>query len=65
MNEKQAKRLRRAQRRYIVENKHMMNSGPSAERAAELLSTVVADSWPLLNHKQRGRVMGRIQARGL
>jgi len=34
LNEKQAKRLRRAQRRYIAEHKQSMDKGPTAERAA-------------------------------
>ncbi len=65
MSERQAKRMRVAVRRYIAAHKQELSKGPTAERAAELLSAVVVDSWPLLNHKQRGRVMGRIQARGL
>ena len=65
MNERQAKRLRRAQRRYIDENQHRMEPGPTAARVAGFLRDVVVSNWHRLNHKQRGRVMGRILERGL
>lgn len=57
MNEKQAKRLRRACKAYIREKQPGLEKGPRAEEAADRICAVVRRLWPRLTHRERGQVM--------
>lgn len=54
MNERQAKRLRKAQRAYVLEKKPGLEKGPRAVEAAHRLAGIVRRLWCGFTHKQRG-----------
>src|SRR4029077_1164471 len=56
VNERQAKRVRRAMRAFIETDRKSMHPGPKADEAARTFGKQLAIMWPSLNHKQRGRV---------
>lgn len=56
MNQKQAKRLRRAQRQYVKLHKPALDNGPMAAVVAFKAAAVVETVWPNLNHKGRGQL---------
>lgn len=56
MSERQAKRLRRAQRAYIHHNKPSLAKGVAAYVAAFERGAIVRQLWPRLNHRGRGVV---------
>lgn len=63
MNEKQSKRLRRAQRAYVVEKRQGMEPGPRASEAAQQIVGIIRTLWARLpGHRARGRVGGRLAA---
>lgn len=64
MSERQAKRLRRAQRAYIRTNKTSLDRGPKAHEAADARAAIVRQLWPRLNHRMRG-VVGGLLAGGI
>jgi hypothetical protein len=59
MNEKQAKRLRRAARLWTAIAKKELTKGPSAEVVAKKFVTNIRSGWWRLTHRGRGRV-GRL-----
>jgi hypothetical protein len=57
MSERQAKRLRRAQRAYIQKHTTSLENGPRASVTAAKLGDMLRDVWPhLVSHRARGRV---------
>lgn len=56
MNEKQAKRIRRAMYAFVETDRTSMHPGPKAAEAAGTFAKQLHMMWPALNHKQRGRV---------
>lgn len=57
MNEKQAKRIRRAARAFIeIERKSLESRVATASQQADVFVEQLHMMWPSLNHKQRGAV---------
>ena len=63
MNEKQAKRIRRAMRAYVLEERPNMTRGPRAAEAARQLTSILHACWPrLTSHRARGRIGAMLRA---
>lgn len=65
MNEKQAKRLRFAEREYVRQTKKELSKGPAAADFARQLANDVNRRFSYLNHRERGKLMQRIMMHGL
>lgn len=65
MSERQAKRLRRAQRAYIRANKTSLAKGAPVHEAADARAAIVRQLWPRLNHRMRGAVAAYFTGRPL
>lgn len=55
MNEKQAKRLRRAQRAYVIEKLPGLEKVPRALEAGRRLAAMFRKLWSRCDHRARGR----------
>lgn len=61
MSERQAKRLRRAQRAYIQKHATSLAAGPRASVQAQAYVDILREVWPrIVSHRARGRVSARL-----
>lgn len=65
MSERQAKRLRRAERAYIRDNIHRLDNGPKAHDAAAYRASMIRAGWPRLSHADRGQISHHLAAGNL
>jgi uncharacterized protein YecT (DUF1311 family) len=65
MNEKQARRIHKAQRAWVKAHKHELSTGPSAASTALGLTSSLHTLWARLNHRGRGIVSHALLTRDL
>lgn len=65
MSERQAKRLRRAERAYIRDNIKSLERGEPVRTAAHKATRAVAHVLPICTHSARGDLMRAVEQRGV